>query len=98
MSTKADNGTVHHVVIVGAGPTGLLLAGELAAGGARPVILDRALLPAETPKAQPAPKDAAKTDVKGAAPATQPAAAPKADAKAATAPKTTEKPAETKKQ
>jgi 2-polyprenyl-6-methoxyphenol hydroxylase-like FAD-dependent oxidoreductase len=51
VSTKADNRAAYDVVIVGAGPTGLLLAGELAAGGARPVILDRALRPAEMPKA-----------------------------------------------
>lgn len=49
VSTQTDN-TVHDVVIVGAGPTGLMLAGELAAAGIRPVVLDRATAPAQTPK------------------------------------------------
>jgi 2-polyprenyl-6-methoxyphenol hydroxylase-like FAD-dependent oxidoreductase len=49
VSTQTDN-TVHEVVIVGAGPTGLMLAGELAAAGIRPVVLDRAAAPAQTPK------------------------------------------------
>ncbi|MEY9890106.1 2-polyprenyl-6-methoxyphenol hydroxylase-like FAD-dependent oxidoreductase [Catenulispora sp. MAP5-51] len=39
----------HPVIIVGAGPTGLLLAGELALGGVRPLVLDR--LPAADPRA-----------------------------------------------
>ncbi|OLE28478.1 MAG: hypothetical protein AUG49_02295 [Catenulispora sp. 13_1_20CM_3_70_7] len=34
------------VIIVGAGPTGLLLAGELALGGVRPLVLDRLAAPA----------------------------------------------------
>jgi 2-polyprenyl-6-methoxyphenol hydroxylase-like FAD-dependent oxidoreductase len=38
------------VIIVGAGPTGLMLAGDLAAAGARTVVLDRAYHPNETPK------------------------------------------------
>lgn len=33
------------VIIVGAGPTGLLLAGELALGGVRPLVLDRLAAP-----------------------------------------------------
>jgi 2-polyprenyl-6-methoxyphenol hydroxylase-like FAD-dependent oxidoreductase len=39
------------VIVVGAGPVGLLLAGELAAAGARPLVLERAPHPVETPKA-----------------------------------------------
>ncbi|MDG6107262.1 FAD-dependent monooxygenase [Dactylosporangium aurantiacum] len=38
------------VVVVGAGPTGLLLAGDLAAAGVRAVVLDRAAEPVQTPK------------------------------------------------
>jgi 2-polyprenyl-6-methoxyphenol hydroxylase-like FAD-dependent oxidoreductase len=39
------------VVVVGAGPVGLLLAGELRRAGADPVVLDRRDGPADTPKA-----------------------------------------------
>lgn len=39
------------VAIIGAGPTGLLLAREIAASGIHPVILERAGQPDETPKA-----------------------------------------------
>ena len=39
------------VVIVGAGPTGLMLAGELRLAGARPLVLEKRPLPRETPKA-----------------------------------------------
>jgi 2-polyprenyl-6-methoxyphenol hydroxylase-like FAD-dependent oxidoreductase len=38
------------VVIIGAGPTGLFLAGELAATGVRPIVLERATQPVQTPK------------------------------------------------
>ncbi|MEV0133004.1 FAD-dependent monooxygenase [Dactylosporangium sp. NPDC050688] len=47
MSTKADT---LGVVVVGAGPTGLLLAGDLAAAGVRVVVLDRNAEPVQTPK------------------------------------------------
>ncbi|HLH59769.1 MAG TPA: FAD-dependent monooxygenase [Streptosporangiaceae bacterium] len=39
------------VIIVGAGPTGLMLAGELCLAGVRPVVLERQPGPRETPKA-----------------------------------------------
>jgi 2-polyprenyl-6-methoxyphenol hydroxylase-like FAD-dependent oxidoreductase len=39
------------VVIVGAGPTGLMLAGELLLAGVRPVVLDRLPEPAGQTKA-----------------------------------------------
>jgi 2-polyprenyl-6-methoxyphenol hydroxylase-like FAD-dependent oxidoreductase len=48
MSTETD--TVP-VVIVGAGPTGLLLAGELAGAGVRVVVIERDAQPAAMPKA-----------------------------------------------
>jgi flavin-dependent dehydrogenase len=38
------------VIIVGAGPPGLMLAGELALAGARPLVLDRLPQPSETQK------------------------------------------------
>jgi 2-polyprenyl-6-methoxyphenol hydroxylase-like FAD-dependent oxidoreductase len=38
------------VVVVGAGPTGLLLAGDLATAGVRTVVLDRAAEPVQIPK------------------------------------------------
>ncbi|HEY8458717.1 MAG TPA: FAD-dependent monooxygenase [Actinopolymorphaceae bacterium] len=50
MSNQTDTG-VQDVIVVGAGPVGLLLAGDLAAAGFRPVVLERALHPAEMPKA-----------------------------------------------
>ncbi len=49
MSTQIDT-SVLDVVVVGAGPTGLLLAGDLAAAGVRAVVLDRAAEPVQTPK------------------------------------------------
>ncbi len=39
------------VIIVGAGPTGLMLAGELGLAGVRPLVLERLPQPSETPKA-----------------------------------------------
>ncbi|MFF2514027.1 FAD-dependent monooxygenase, partial [Streptomyces sp. NPDC058086] len=39
------------VIIVGAGPAGLMLAGELLLAGVRPLVLERQPLPRETPKA-----------------------------------------------
>jgi len=50
MSSQTDE-HVHDVIVVGAGPTGLLLAAELAAAGIRPLVLERAAHPAQTPKA-----------------------------------------------
>ena len=40
------------VVVVGAGPVGLLLAGELALAGVRPVVLERLTAPGDQPKAR----------------------------------------------
>jgi 2-polyprenyl-6-methoxyphenol hydroxylase-like FAD-dependent oxidoreductase len=37
------------VVVIGAGPTGLLLACELALGGIRPLVLERLAAPDERP-------------------------------------------------
>ena len=39
------------VIVVGAGPTGLMLAAELCLAGVRPLILERQPRPRETPKA-----------------------------------------------
>ena len=39
------------VIIVGAGPTGLMLAGELCLAGVRPLVLERQPQPRDTPKA-----------------------------------------------
>jgi 2-polyprenyl-6-methoxyphenol hydroxylase-like FAD-dependent oxidoreductase len=39
------------VIIVGAGPTGLMLAGELRLAGVRPLVLERQPQPRDTPKA-----------------------------------------------
>ncbi|MGK8511098.1 FAD-dependent oxidoreductase [Nocardia asiatica] len=39
------------VIIVGAGPTGLMLAGELCLAGVRPLVLERHPQPRDTPKA-----------------------------------------------
>ena len=39
------------VIIVGAGPAGLMLAGELGLAGVRPLVLERQARPRETPKA-----------------------------------------------
>lgn len=39
------------VIIVGGGPTGLMLASELCLGGVRPLLLERQPQPTETPKA-----------------------------------------------
>lgn len=49
MSVQAD-ASILDVIVVGAGPTGLLLAGDLAAAGVRAVVLDRATEPVQTPK------------------------------------------------
>jgi 2-polyprenyl-6-methoxyphenol hydroxylase-like FAD-dependent oxidoreductase len=40
------------VIVVGAGPVGLLLAAELALAGVRPIVLERLAAPAEQPKAR----------------------------------------------
>ena len=40
------------VVVVGAGPVGLLLAAELALAGARPIVLERLIAPTGQPKAR----------------------------------------------
>src|SRR6478736_5750869 len=40
-SPAADEGSTHDVTIVGAGPTGLMLAGELALTGVDVVVLER---------------------------------------------------------
>lgn len=39
------------VIVVGAGPTGLMLAGELCLAGVRPIVLERQPRPRELPKA-----------------------------------------------
>ena len=49
MSAQTD-ASILDVIVVGAGPTGLLLAGDLAAAGVRAVVLDRAAEPVQTPK------------------------------------------------
>ncbi|WP_433617618.1 FAD-dependent monooxygenase [Dactylosporangium sp. CA-139114] len=49
MSTQTA-ASVLDVLVVGAGPTGLMLAGDLAAAGVRVVVLDRADEPVRTPK------------------------------------------------
>ena len=49
--TQARSDSAYDVIVVGAGPVGLLLAGELAAAGVRALVLERAPLPAEMPKA-----------------------------------------------
>lgn len=51
MSVQVDAAGVCDVAICGAGPAGLLLAGELAAGGISVVVLDRADRPSPIPKA-----------------------------------------------
>ena len=50
MSTQTDE-FVHDVIVVGAGPIGLLLAAELAAKGAHPIVVERSMHPTEMPKA-----------------------------------------------
>ena len=40
------------VIVVGAGPVGLLLAAELALAGARPLVLERLDAPSRQPKAR----------------------------------------------
>jgi 2-polyprenyl-6-methoxyphenol hydroxylase-like FAD-dependent oxidoreductase len=42
---------IHDVVIVGAGPNGLLMAGELALAGVKPIVLERRLEPTDEPRA-----------------------------------------------
>ncbi|MEV4141340.1 FAD-dependent monooxygenase [Dactylosporangium sp. NPDC049742] len=49
MSAQRD-ASILDVIVVGAGPTGLLLAGDLAAAGVRAVVLDRAAEPVQAPK------------------------------------------------
>lgn len=49
VSIDSDSG--HDVAVVGAGPVGLLLAGEVAARGIRVVVLERAKAPSTQPKA-----------------------------------------------
>jgi 2-polyprenyl-6-methoxyphenol hydroxylase-like FAD-dependent oxidoreductase len=49
MSTLTD-ASVLDVVVVGAGPTGLLLAGDLAGAGVRVAVLDRTAEPVQIPK------------------------------------------------
>ncbi|MFD1052541.1 FAD-dependent monooxygenase, partial [Kibdelosporangium lantanae] len=39
------------VVVVGAGPVGLMLASELALGGLRPVVLEKRAEPGDLPRA-----------------------------------------------
>jgi 2-polyprenyl-6-methoxyphenol hydroxylase-like FAD-dependent oxidoreductase len=51
MTTPAHAPEVFEVAIAGAGPVGLLLAGELAACGIRVVVLERAEAPSSIPKA-----------------------------------------------
>lgn len=51
MTTQADARDVRDVAVCGAGPTGLLLSGELAARGIRVVVLDRADAASQLPKA-----------------------------------------------
>jgi len=51
MSVQVDAADVCDVAICGAGPVGLLLAGELAARGISVVVLDRADRPSPIPKA-----------------------------------------------
>ena len=51
MDKESDASNPWDVVIVGAGPVGLLLAGELAAGGVRVVVFERADSPSPIPKA-----------------------------------------------
>lgn len=50
MASHTDD-VVHDVIVVGAGPVGLLLAAELAATGAHPVVLERSTQPTDLPKA-----------------------------------------------
>ncbi|WP_415853780.1 FAD-dependent oxidoreductase [Sinomonas sp. G460-2] len=50
MKTQSESADLWDVVVVGAGPTGLLLAGELAAQGLRVAVLERDLEPDPTPK------------------------------------------------
>ena len=49
MSTQTEASALD-VVVVGAGPTGLLLTGDLAAAGLRAVVLDRTAEPVQVPK------------------------------------------------
>jgi 2-polyprenyl-6-methoxyphenol hydroxylase-like FAD-dependent oxidoreductase len=49
MSNQTDTANAA-VVVIGAGPTGLFLAGDLAAAGVRPIVLDRAVQPVQSPK------------------------------------------------
>lgn len=51
MENTNDRSDACHVAIVGAGPVGLLLAGELAAGGSSVVVFERADAPSPIPKA-----------------------------------------------
>lgn len=51
VSMQTDSAVVHDVVIIGGGPAGLLLAGDLAAAGIRPLVLERAQQISQVPKA-----------------------------------------------
>ena len=50
-SAGSDRVTDADVIVVGAGPTGLMLAGELRLAGVRPLVLERRPQPGEVPKA-----------------------------------------------